>query len=116
MEDILRELATAALENDAPAASPARTPVAVPVTLLEAYCGVYDVGAGKQVTFRLADGNLTAQPTGRAPMPVFATSETQFYFTTVALEVEFVRDEQGRITHLMMKRDGRVRKAPRVGD
>ena len=115
VEDLLAELATAALEG-AEGDKPARPSVTVPVALLESYCGVYDVGSGRRVVFRLVDGTLTAEPTGQAPMPVFAESETRFFFTNVNTEVEFVRDGQGRVTHLEMKRDGRSRKAPRLSD
>jgi hypothetical protein len=113
VEDLLGQLATAALD-DVDDATPARTPITVPAAILEAYCGDYQIGSGKQVTFRLVDGAFTAQPPGQQPMPVFAESETTFYFKTVDTEVEFVRDEGGRVTQLVMKRDGRVRKAPRV--
>jgi CubicO group peptidase (beta-lactamase class C family) len=113
VEELVGQLAAVAFDDDA---KPARTPITVPATTLAAYCGVYEVGAGKHVTFRLVDGNFTAQPSGQEAMPVFAESETRFYFKTVNIEVEFVRDEQGRVTHLMMKRAGRIRKASRISD
>jgi CubicO group peptidase (beta-lactamase class C family) len=115
IDDLGNQLAAAALDGD-DNAKPARTPITVPAATLATYCGVYEVRPGTQVTFRLVDGNFTAQPTGQQPMPVFAESETRFFFKTVGTEVEFVRDESGRVTHLMMMRDGRARKAPRIAD
>jgi CubicO group peptidase (beta-lactamase class C family) len=114
VEDLVGQLAAAAFDGDE--AKPIRTPITVPTATLETYCGVYDVSGGKHVTFRLVGGNFTAQPSGQEAMPVFAESETKFFFKTVNIEVEFVRDERGRVTHLMVKRDGRTRKAPRISD
>ena len=114
VEDIVRELATAALDDLG--AKPVRTPIAVPAAVLGEYSGVYDVGGGKQVTFRLVDGAFTAQPTGQPPIPVFAETETRFYFEALPIEVEFERDENDRVTHMLMKRDGRTRRAPRIGE
>jgi hypothetical protein len=115
IDDLGNQLAAAALDGHDDA-KPARTPITVPAATLATYCGVYEVRPGTQVTFRLVDGNFTAQPTGQQAMPVFAETETRFFFKTVGTEVEFVRDESGRVTHLMMMRDGRARKAPRVAD
>jgi hypothetical protein len=114
VEDIVGQLAQAAFAGDD--AKPARTPITVPVATLENYCGVYEVRPGTQVTFRLVDGKFTAQPTGQQAMPVFAETETKFFFATVNTEVEFVRGDRGGVTHLMMKRDGRSRKATRISD
>lgn len=115
VEALLTELATVALEAADPA-RPKRQPVVVPAALLGSYAGVYEIRPGHTVTFRLIDGALTAQPSGREPMPVFAESETKFYFEAVDTEIEFARGEDGRVTHLVMKRDGRSRQAPRIGD
>lgn len=114
VETILGQLAAAAFDNDSP--KPARKSITVPEATLQTYSGVYEIRPGTNVTFRLRDGKLTAEPTGQPAMPVFAESETTFYFATVGTEVEFVRDESGRVTHLMMKRDGRTRKALRIAD
>lgn len=113
IDDLGNELAAAALSDDSQAKAP-RTPVTVPAAILEAYCGVYQIRPGTHVTFRLVDGNLTAEPTGQEVIPVFAESETRFFFKAVNTEVEFVRNDQGRVTHLMMTRDGRSRKAERM--
>ncbi len=114
VEDLVGKLAAATFEDSE--GKPSRAIVAVPPAILETYCGVYEVRPGTQVTFRLIDGKLTAQPTGQPAMEVFAESETRFYFKSVNTEVEFIRDPGGRVTHLMMKRDGRTRQAPRVSD
>lgn len=115
VEDLGNQLAAVVLDSGAEAA-PARPVVAVPATVLESYCGVYDVGGGKKVSFRLENGKLMAEPSGQPPMEAFFESETKFYFTSSPIEAEFVRGEDGRVTHMLMRRDGRMRRAPRIGD
>lgn len=116
VEDMLSELAAVVFGESDRAQNPARASVTVPTAVLQTYCGVYDIGSGRRVDFRLVDGSLTAQPSGQERMPVFAESETKFFFKTVGTEVEFVRGDDGKVTHLLMKREGRVRKAPRIAD
>ena len=53
---------------------------------------------------------------GKEPLPALAETESKFFFRESRIEAEFVRDEDGRVTHLLMHRDGRVRRAPRIGD
>jgi CubicO group peptidase (beta-lactamase class C family) len=114
-ELLVRQLAETALGPDSGRLAAAAT--VVPVAVLENYSGVYDVGGGKTVTFRVADGTLVATPSGQSPVAVKAVSETRFSFENPSLEVEFVRDPAtGRVTHLQMLRDGRTRKAMRIGD
>jgi len=115
VEDLGNQLAAVVLDSGEEAA-PARPVVAVPASVLESYCGVYDVGGGKRVSFRLENGNLIAEPSGQQAMQAFFESETKFYFTSSPIEAEFVRDEGGRVTHMLMRRDGRARRAPRITD
>jgi CubicO group peptidase (beta-lactamase class C family) len=115
VEKLVGQLAAAALGDTEDGAS-TRTAITVPIATLESYCGVYEVRPGMQITFRLVDGAFTAQPTGEEPRPAFAESETKFFFKGVSTEVEFVRDEGGRVSHLVMKRGARSRKASRVSD
>ncbi len=115
-EDILRELATLVLDGDG-GRKPGAQPVRVSAAALEAYCGVYDVGRGTRVTFKLVNGDLAAQPEG-APEAKRVTplSESTFLLSSGDTEIEFVREASGKVTHLVMRRDGRMRTAPRVSD
>ena len=115
-ELLVRQLSEVALE-DAGGTAPPQRAIGVPAAILANYAGTYDVGSGKTVTFRVVEGALSATPSGQSPLAVHAVSEKRFYFDKLPFEVEFVRDATtGRVTHLLMLRDGRARKAMRVGD
>ena len=109
------QLATAAF-HDGEIPTPNRTPIAVPAAILESYRGVYELRPGMTNTIRLENGNLTTQLTGQRAHPLFAESETKFFLETLDAQVEFVHDERGRVTHLVMHQHGRSRKIPRISD
>jgi CubicO group peptidase (beta-lactamase class C family) len=113
--DLGRQLAAAAF-NEGDDTKPARIAITVPAAILENYCGVYELRPGMQNTIRLKDGNLTTQLTGQRAFPLFAESETKFFLKAVEAQVEFIRDESGRVTHLVMYQNGRSRKVPRISD
>lgn len=113
--DLGRQLAAAAF-GDVDDAKPARTAITVPVATLETYVGIYELSLGMRNTIRLVDGALTTQLTGQRPLQLFAESETKFFLKVVDAQVEFIRDESGRVTDLVMYQNGRSRKVPRVSD
>ncbi|MCA1624260.1 MAG: serine hydrolase [Acidobacteria bacterium] len=61
-------------------------------------------------------GNLTTelkQPTGQSKTELFPESETKFFRKDVDIEITFVKDETGQVTHLIFLQEGqefRVRK------
>jgi CubicO group peptidase (beta-lactamase class C family) len=61
-------------------------------------------------------GNLTTelkQPTGQSKTELFPESETKFFRKDVDIEITFVKDEKGEVTHLIFLQEGqefRVRK------
>ena len=46
------------------------------------------------------------QPTSTSKTDIYPESETKFFRRDVDVEVTFVRDPSGRVTHLMWKQDG----------
>ncbi len=113
--DLSHQLA-AALFDPAGDIKPARTAVTVPAATLESYRGVYELRPGFQNTIRLVNGNLTTQLTGQEAFSLFPESETKFFLKAIDAQVEFLRDDNGRVTHLVMTQNGRSRKVPRVSD
>lgn len=102
--------------GDPDEAKSSHTPVTVPIATLETYCGVYELRPGFQNTIRLADDHLTTQLTGQRPHALLAESDTKFFLQDVKAQVEFVRNESGQVTHLVMFQNGRSRKVPRISD
>jgi Domain of unknown function (DUF3471) len=68
---------------------------------------------GVEVTMTVEDDQLMTQMTNQQKFPLFAESETSFFLKAVDAQVEFVKDAQGAITHLVIHQGGRETKAQR---
>jgi hypothetical protein len=56
---------------------------------------------------------LLAQPTGQSKAELFPESETKFFLKVVDAKVTFVKDESGKVTHLILNQGGE-RKAMKI--
>jgi CubicO group peptidase (beta-lactamase class C family) len=83
--------------------------------LYDAYVGRYEIGPGVIVTFNREGDHLMAQPAGGGKFEVFPESETVFFLNrSTDATMTFVKDEKGRITHVVVRRDGRETRAKRI--
>ena len=57
-----------------------------------------------------------AQLSGQGKAPVFASSETSFFYKVVDAEIEFAKDQRDTINSLILRQNGRDMKAPRISD
>jgi len=46
---------------------------------------------------------LMAQATGQGKFAIFAETETKFFAKAVDIEIEFMKDESGKVTQLTLK-------------
>jgi len=90
-----------------------RVAVDVPANVLQSYVGTY-AWRDKGLTVSLDNGRLLAQAPGQANAPLFAESETKFFFRTSEVEVEFTKDPKGKVTRAVIYQDGEVIKASRM--
>jgi len=81
--------------------------------ILAQYVGTYSLEPNVYVTVTLEEDALMTQITGQPKFPLFAESETNFFLKVVDAQVEFVKDGQGKITHLIIHQGGRDVKAER---
>jgi hypothetical protein len=85
---------------------PERKQIAVPPQVLQTYAGRYDLprtGFGFVIT---VDGSqLIAESIGQFKYPLFAESETCFFFKDVNAQIEFRKNAAGRVTSLVLHRD-----------
>ncbi|MGH9768172.1 MAG: DUF4440 domain-containing protein [Blastocatellia bacterium] len=85
---------------------------AVDSRIYEAYVGQYEISAGRTFTVLKEGDGLRAQTTGRAPGELIPKSETEFIWFNPELnvpgvaEVTFIKDEAGKVTHAVFRRDG----------
>ncbi len=92
-----------------------RREIDVPASTLRDYEGVYQLAPGFSITVSLEGDQLMTLPTGQPKSPIFAESETKFFLKVVDVQLEFVRDAGGAVTHLILHQGGRSREAPRAG-
>jgi CubicO group peptidase (beta-lactamase class C family) len=88
-------------------APPARKEIQVKPEVLAQYAGVYELQPGVEATMTVQNGQLMTQITGQPQFPMFAESETRFFLKVVDAQVDFVKDAQGAVTHLIIHQGGR---------
>ena len=90
-----------------------RTAIHVDPKVLASYEGTYELLKGFDLVVTLEDGQLMTQATGQGKVPIFAETETKFFPTVIPAEIEFVKDDQGKVTSLVLHQGGHDMKAPK---
>ena len=90
-----------------------RTAVTVDPKVLASYVGTYQLQPNFNLVVTVEDGQLITQATGQGKISLYAESETKFFPVVIEAEVEFVKDDQGRVTGLVLHQGGRDMKAPK---
>ena len=80
---------------------PERREVTVAPEILARYAGTYEHAFVPSFKLTLEGNQLWAQTTEAAKLPIFAESETSFYYKSLSVDIEFVMDDQGNVTHMM---------------
>ena len=93
-----------------------RKEITVAPKILEQYVGTYELAPKVNMMIRLEDGQLISQMSGQGKVPLFAKSETRFFPKVVDAEIEFGKDDQGAVAHLVLHQGGRDMKATRTSD
>jgi CubicO group peptidase (beta-lactamase class C family) len=92
---------------------PPRKEIQLDPKILAQYAGTYSLGGNMDVTMTVEGDTLMTQITGQPKFPLFAESETRFFLKVIDAQVEFVKDEQGKVTHLIIHQGGVDAKAVR---
>jgi hypothetical protein len=90
-----------------------RKEVAVSRDILSKYVGTYEVQPGIDAVITLEGDQLMAQVTGQPRFPLFAESETKFFFKVVDAQTEFIKDDKGVVTHMLLHQGPTEIKAPK---
>ena len=91
-----------------------RKDVKVDPKIYDSYAGDYELGPDFIITITSQDGKLMAQATGQPKFELFASSETEFLLKVVDARVTFVKDEQGKVTELILNQNGRKMPAKKI--
>ncbi len=94
-----------------------RTAVKVDEKILETYVGTYELRPNFNFVVTMKDGQLITQAVGQGavpnPVPVLAESETKFFPAQIDAEMEFVKDDQGKVTGIVLRQGGQETKGTR---
>ncbi|HEX5135448.1 MAG TPA: serine hydrolase [Planctomycetota bacterium] len=80
--------------------------VLVKPEILAEYAGTYALFADFKLTVTAESGRLMVQATGQQKFPVFAKSETEFFYKVVDAQITFERDKDGKVTRLVLHQNG----------
>jgi hypothetical protein len=90
-----------------------RKEIAVSAKILEQYVGTYEMRPGFDMAITLEGGQLISQATGQGKIPLFAATETKFFPKVMDAEIEFVKDDKGAVTQMILRQGPGEMKAPR---
>jgi hypothetical protein len=98
--------------NPAEASTPQE--VAVNPSVLARYVGTYQFGMYAVMTVKLDGSQLSTQLTGQPFVPVFPSSDTEFFAKLVNARLNFVVDAKGQATAMEFYQNGQHITAPRI--
>jgi hypothetical protein len=70
--------------------------------ILSQYVGTYELRPGFDLMITLEGDQLISQVTGQGKNPIFAETETKFFLKVVDAQIEFFKDESGKVSHLVL--------------
>ena len=90
------------------------TPVQLAPEALQDFVGYYQLTPTLIVSITRVSDQLFAQATLRQRLPIFPFGERDFFYTTCAAQITFLKPLAGQATALIFHEDGLDRTAPRV--
>ena len=84
-----------------------RKEITVSPEILKQYVGTYELTPRFSLAITLEDGQLISQGTNQEKVPMFAESETMFFLKLVDAQIEFVKNEKGEVTNMVLHQNGR---------
>jgi hypothetical protein len=82
-------------------------------TLLAGYVGLYELASGREFSVTATEDLLFVQGLNEPKLPLLVQSETQFMSTATPTGFEFIRDAQGRVSHVIVRGDAGEERAVR---
>jgi hypothetical protein len=93
-----------------------RTEIKVSPSILATYVGTYELRPGFNLMFTLEGDQLMTQATGQPKFPIFAETETKFFLKVVDAQVEFKKDDKGKVNSLVLHQGGQDIPGRRISD
>ena len=88
-----------------------RKEITVAPAILANYVGTYELSPAFALVMTLEGSQLMTQATGQHKLPLYPESETKFFLKVVDAQVDFVKNDKGEVTGLVLHQGGRDMKA-----
>jgi len=102
--DIGRDLGGIALGKSIAKSAPKETKL--DEKILQQYVGEYELAPTFKINVTLENGQLKAQATNQPQFDIFAEKENHFFLKVVEAKIEFLKDESGKVTSLVLNQGG----------
>ncbi|MDB5090833.1 MAG: CubicO group peptidase beta-lactamase class family [Mucilaginibacter sp.] len=83
-----------------------RKEIALADTILQKYTGKYEISSKLSFAVTLEGSKLYGQPTGQQKQQLFPESQNKFFLKKIDVEVEFVKDDKGKIVKAILYENG----------
>jgi hypothetical protein len=94
---------TVVIEKLSPDATQQTVTINISPQILNAYVGEYEIAPNQFIIITLEGDKLMGVMTGQPKVELSPASETRFVVKEANAEVNFFKDEQGRVTHLILR-------------
>ncbi len=94
----------------------AEDPITVPADILREYAGKYLLAPNFVIKIRIDKNRIFAQATSQAEFEIFPISESKFYYKVINAQIEFSRDENGKVNKLTLYQNGSVLPAKKLNE
>jgi hypothetical protein len=95
-------------------AIPVKKELKVPEAVLDTYIGNYQIAPGFIISVTREGDKMFTQGTGQSKVEIFAETETRFFLKVVDAQLEFVKDETGKVSKMILYQGGQKIEGPRV--
>lgn len=79
------------------------TSVKITPAVAKSYAGTYELAPGREVVITAEEDLLFVRGLNEPKLPLIPTSQTQFMSTATPAGFEFIKDAQGKVTHLVVR-------------
>src|SRR5664280_577027 len=95
---------------------PVHNEIKVNPEVLSRYIGEYELAPGFILTVTVEGDRFFTQATGQEKVEVYAESETKFFLKVVEASIEFVKDDTGKFSKLILHQGGQTIEGKRIKD
>ena len=91
-----------------------RKVVQVPADVLDSYAGEYAISEQFKITVWREEMALKARASGQPVVDLFAEDQDKFFLKVVRAQIEFVKDDKGVVSKLLLHQNGQTMEGMRV--